>query len=225
MIKRTYINIFLGLLLTKVCYSQSLNKHGSLITTTSEYVSTNGNIGTTENLNSNGKISVIPEGLLVFDNLAPAGTATFVNYPNIRAWGQQFTPTTGGFLTNVKINLYRTNYQDGIFIIELWSDNGSSGISALPNTKLATLYTSNWNNLELNNTSAITNVNSFTENYNLVNGTSYWLVVNQDRNGPAARRWATTGSGLGQTANINSNGVWVNSGSNPNLGAQISVEQ
>ena len=135
-------------------------------------------------------------------------------------------PSISGLLSNVKVNLYTSITQIGVFTIELWSDNGLSGSSNFPGSKLATLYSSNWANVELNNTTAITNVDSFVENYSLVSGTSYWLVVNQDRNGPAARRWATIGSGLGQTASFDMNsGIWTNYGSTSNLGAQISVAE
>lgn len=203
-----------------------VNKNGQgdlLSSSSSDYLNIYGAIGTSGSVSLNGEIGALPEALAVFDNLAPSGTTTYINYPNISAWGQQFTPITGGLLDNVKINLYTSNSQTGIFILELWSDNGLSGTSALPSSKLATLYSSNWNTVALNTPTAVTFVTSFIEDYTLVSGTTYWLVVNQDRNGPAARRWATTGSGLGQTAKIDFTSNWVNNGSSPNLGAQISV--
>jgi hypothetical protein len=220
---RLLIFIVWGLFFSNYCFTQTLNKYGQGTLSTSEYVNIFGAIGTSGSININGKIGSLLEGLPVFDNLAPSGTTTYKNYPNIWAWGQQFTAVTGGLLASVKINLYTSNSQTGIFILELWSDNGLSDVSALPQTKLATLYLSDWSNVALNSPTAVTSVTSFIESYTLVSGTTYWLVVNQDRTGPAARRWATTGFGLGQTANLNYTGNWINSGSSPNLGAQISV--
>jgi hypothetical protein len=220
---RQLIFIIWGLFLSNYCFTQTLNKKGQATLSTSEYVNIYGAIGTSGSVNIYGKIGSLPEGLPVFDNLVPSGTVTYRDYPNISAWGQQFTAVTGGLLASVKINLYTSNSQTGPFDLELWSDNGLLVASALPQTKLATLYSSNWSTVALNSPTAVTSVTSFIESYTLVSGTAYWLVVKQDRNGPAARRWATTGLGLGQTANYNYTSNWINSGSSPNLGVQISV--
>jgi hypothetical protein len=160
----------------------------------------------------------------VFNNLAPIGTITNKDFTNIGGWGQEFTPINSGTLANVMANIYRTNTQSGAFTLELWSSNGLTGTSALPGAKLATLSTFDWSNVALNSPTAVTTVTTFTENYNLVGGTSYWLVIKQPSNGPFAKKITSTGSGLGQTASINLvQGSWINKGSSPNLGMQISI--
>ena len=162
----------------------------------------------------------------VINNLAPIGTITNKDFANIGGWGQEFTPGTSGTLADVMANIYRTNTQSGTFTLELWNSNGLSGASALPDAKLATLSTFDWSNVALNSPTAVTTVTTFTENYNLVGGTSYWLVIKQPSNGPAAKRITTTGSGLGQTASVNLNtGIWTNTGSTPNLGMRILIFQ
>jgi hypothetical protein len=167
--------------------------------------------------------------IIVFNNLAPNETITNKNFINIGGWGQEFTPNINGTLASVKANIYMTNttgYNDIFtFTLELWSSNGLTGTSALPSAKLATLSSFDWRNVALNSPTAVTTVTTFTENYNLVGGTSYWLVLKQPGTGPAAKRITTTGLGLGQTANINYNGNWTNTGSTPNLGMQISIFQ
>jgi hypothetical protein len=160
----------------------------------------------------------------VFNNLAPISTITNKDFTNIGGWGQEFTPINSGTLANVMANIYRTNTQSGAFTLELWSSNGLTGTSALPGAKLATLSTFDWSNVALNSPTAVTTVTTFTENYNLVGGTSYWLVLKQPSNGPFAKKITSTGSGLGQTASINLvQGSWINKGSSPNLGMQISI--
>lgn len=123
----------------------------------------------------------------------------------------------------MKVNLYTSNTQSGDFTLELWSSNGLSGTGALPNIKLATLYTGDWSNLVLNTPTAVTEVSLFTENYFLVSGTTYWLVVKQPGNGSSAKRWSRAVSGAGKTASFNSNTNNWSNGSTANLGAQISV--
>lgn len=163
---------------------------------------------------------------VVFDNLAPGGGATTndKNFANISRWAQGFTSNAAGFVTNVKLNIYTTNSQTGLFTVELWSDGGTN-----PNAKLATLKTLNWStDVPLNNTSTNTSqyveITSFEENFNIDNGVTYWLVINQAANGPFAKRWTVNGTGIGQTASYNFNtSTWTNTGSASNLSGQITV--
>jgi hypothetical protein len=204
-----------------------LTKSGEISITNPNYVNKNGTIGGDFGVNRNGTIVAVktptPSPVIIFDNLITSVTTNYNTYGNIAAWGQQFVPSNGGLLASVKVNLYRSNAQSGDFTLELWSSNGLSGTGALPNIKLATLYTGDWSNLALNAPTAITEVISFTQNYSLVSGTAYWLVVKQPGNGPAAKRWSTSVSGVGQTASFSINTNNWSYGSTANLGAQISV--
>lgn len=171
-------------------------------------------IGTS--ISSNVSEAVIPVNF-VFDNLAT--TASGLDYGNKSKIGQQFLATGGGQLVQVEVNLFRTNSQSGAFTVELWSNNSNS---TRPQSLLATLNSSDWSNMPLNSITPTYSITSFTQNYTLVAGTYYWLVVSQPANGPAAKRWAKNGSGLGQTAVYNNNNnTWTNLGSSENFGARI----
>lgn len=163
---------------------------------------------------------------IIYNNLAPGGgnESSDKTFASISRWGQQFTASSGGTVANLKLNLYRQNEpsQSLTFDVQLWSGSGTTPIASL-----ATLKTLNWEDVPLNstatNTSDFIEITSFAENYNLVSGTTYWLVVSQATNGPQAKRWSVTGSG-GQTASFNANtGTWTNRGTDVNLGAQISI--
>lgn len=163
-------------------------------------------------------------GAIVLDNLAPGGGATSSDksFVNIAGWGERFTATDSGDVTNLKVNLYRTNTQSGAYSLELW-DGGAT----TPGSLLVTLKTLDWSNVPLNstttNTAAYVEVTTFDNTYSIVSGTSYWLVVKQPANGPAAKRWTVTGSGM-QAASFNANtSLWTNVGTGSNLGAQITV--
>lgn len=169
----------------------------------------------------------IARGGVVYDNLAPGGGATTSDrsFANISRWGQQFTATSSGLFTNIKLNLYRTSGTTGAFKVELWSN---SGTGTLPSASLATLKTLDWSSVVQNftgtNTSDYLDISSFESNYMIDQGSVYWLVLVQAGNGTAARYWTTAGSGLGQTASYNANtSTWTNAGSSPDLGAQITV--
>lgn len=162
---------------------------------------------------------------IVYNNLAPGGGATSSDktFANISRWGQQFTATSSGSFTNIKLNLYRTNSITGAFTIQLWSGSGS-----LPTASLATLKTLDWNNTITNgtnlNTSAFVEISTFENNYSVIKDSVYWLVLVQAGNGTAGKHWAIAGSGLGQTASYNSTtSAWTNTGNSANLGAQITV--
>jgi hypothetical protein len=156
---------------------------------------------------------------IVLDNLAPGGppAAQYKNYANISRWAQEFTATATGLISDVKLNLYRTNTQSGAFTVEIWSDAGT-----IPGTSQAVLKTLDWSNVALNDLSAPTHIISFENNITLASGTTYWLVVSQASNGPAAKRWAINGSGIGNTASY-SGTTWTSVGTTLNLGAQITV--
>ncbi|WP_213523618.1 fibronectin type III domain-containing protein [Nonlabens sp.] len=165
---------------------------------------------------SNVSQAVIPGN--IYDNLAT--TAFGIDYGNKSKIGQQFLATGGGQLVQVEVNLFRTNSQSGTFTVELWSNIANS---THPLAKLATLNSSDWSNMPLNSITPYS-ITSFTQNYTLIAGTYYWLVVSQPANGPAAKRWAINGSGLGQTAEYNNNNsTWTNLGSSQNFGARIKI--
>ena len=161
-----------------------------------------------------------------FSNLASPGglTADDRNFANISRWGQEFTAAASGQISEVKVNLYRTNAQTGAFNLELWSDSGGSN----PTASLVVLKTLDWSDLAINNTETnqaeVVTVSSLDGTYTVASGTNYWLVLTQAANGPQAKRWTSTGSGLGDVASYNTNaGTWTNYGATSNLGAEISV--
>jgi len=161
---------------------------------------------------------------VAYNNLAPGGGDESLdkNFGNISRWGQQFTASSGGSVTNIKLNLYRRDTQTGTFDVQLWSGSGTT-----PTASLVTLTTLNWADVPLNsgatNTSAFVEVSSFASSYTLTSGTVYWLVISQAADGPSAKRWTVTGSG-GQTASFSTFfGTWTNQGTSVNLGAQITV--
>ncbi len=121
-------------------------------------------------------------GDIVYNNLAPGGAseANDKTFTNISRWGQQFTATSSGSFTNIKLNLYRRNDQSADFTVQLWSTSGT-GAGSLPSSILATLKTLNWTDMTLNNTStntsAYTEITTFAANYDIVQDSTYWLVV------------------------------------------------
>ncbi|WP_345088803.1 T9SS sorting signal type C domain-containing protein [Flavobacterium chungnamense] len=163
----------------------------------------------------------------VYNNLAPGGgtAANDKNFANISRWAQQFTASRSGSVSNIKLNLYRSNASTGgstTFDVQLWSGSG-----AIPTALLASLKTVNWSDFPINsaatNTSNFVNINNFSSNYDLIAGTTYWLVINQSANGPANKKWSIVGSGR-QTASFNFNtNTWTNQGTVSNLGAEVTV--
>jgi uncharacterized protein (TIGR02145 family) len=161
---------------------------------------------------------------VIYHNLAAGGgaEASDKSFGNIGRWAQQFTASNSGPVANVKLNLYRRNTQSGTFDVQLWSGTDT------PTTILVTLKTINWADVPLNstttNTNAFVEITSFTNNYTLQSGSSYWLVISQAANGPSAKRWSVAGSGR-RTASFNYiNTTWTNQGTTVNLGAQLSVK-
>ena len=169
--------------------------------------------------------SYLDTAQVIYHNLAAGGGAqsSDKNFANIGRWAQQFTASNSGPVANVKLNLYRRNTQSGTFDVQLWS-----GTDTTPTTILVTLKTINWEDVPLNSTSTNTNafveITSFTNNYTLQSGSSYWLVISQAANGPNAKRWSVAGSGR-RTASFNYlTTTWTNQGTTVNLGAQLSVK-
>ena len=165
---------------------------------------------------------------VVYDNLAPGGGAQGNDntFANISRWGQQFTASSGGSVTDINLNLSLRDAQSGTFDVQLWSGRGTT-----PTASLVTLKTLHWTDVPLNsgatNTSAFVEVTSFASSDTLTSGTVYWLVISQAADGPAAKRWTVTGSG-GQTASFSQSmngglGAWTNQGTSVNLGVQITV--
>lgn len=169
-------------------------------------------------------IATDAQASVAYNNLAPGGGVESgdKNFGNISRWGQQFTASSGGSVTNIKLNVSRRNTQSGTFDVQLWSGSGTT-----PTASLVTLKTLNWADVPLNstgfNTSAFVEITSFASNDTLTSGTVYWLVISQAADGPAAKRWTVTGSG-GQAASFSTFfGTWTNQGTSVNLGAQITV--
>lgn len=170
---------------------------------------------------------------IILNNLAPGGAATSGDktYGNISRWAERFTATHTGAISDIKLNLYRTNVNTNGFDdynVELWSGSGTT-----PSAQLAILATANWlNTVPLNsgtvNTSSFVNfttgtLNTITNQALVTSGSSYWLAVTFAGNGPAAKRWTVSGSGF-QTASFSAlSNTWTAVGSSSSLGAQISV--
>ena len=170
------------------------------------------------------------QGGLILNNLAPGGgaTASDKNFGAIGRWAQKFTATESGAISDVKLNIYRTNDNTNgfnTFNVELWSGAGST-----PSSQLVVLTSGSWLsvttvNSGTANTSAYADFpkNSFANNYTVTSGSSYWLVLSFAGNGPAAKRWTVNGSGYQTALYSYSSGSWTGVGTSASLGAQISV--
>jgi hypothetical protein len=166
----------------------------------------------------------------VLDNLAPGSglTSNDKSYANTSRWAQQFTANESGPISSVKLNLYRDQSFYGGFQtynVEIWSGSGTT-----PTEIIGVLKSGDWATTAIvSGTHGIpASVVEFTPlsgNVVLESGTRYWIVVTQDGNGPASKRWVVSGSGH-QTASYNANqGLWTNQGTAANLGYQVSVSR
>lgn len=94
---------------------------------------------------------------VVYDNLAPGGGAQGNDntFANISRWGQQFTASSGGSVTDINLNLSLRDAQSGTFDVQLWSGRGTT-----PTASLVTLRTLHWADVPLNSGATNTSASS-----------------------------------------------------------------
>jgi hypothetical protein len=148
------------------------------------------------------------------------------NYSGLQALGQSFTPSASGTISSISLNLQTTNASTSvIFDLELWSDGGGS---QLPAVHLATLMNdSQWapqNYVSPINSSHVATFSaaSFTQNFAVTMGETYWLVVSSTSG--SAKSWGISSTNSGPTAKyVQATGLWSSLAISGDLGAAVSV--
>ena len=164
---------------------------------------------------------------VVYDNLANS-SSTFADFNASPGFAQSFTNTAGAAagISEVRLNLFRTDSGTGTFTIQVWSATATK-----PTTKLANLLTGNWSDVSTSKTNPFTATSaSFTaegQALQLTAGTTYWLAVVTGSSG--ANFWALgANTSLGQvsssgSSNPSSSSAWSDATSGSSLGGQVTV--
>lgn len=164
---------------------------------------------------------------VVYDNLANS-SSTFADFNASPGFAQSFTNTAGATagISEVRLNLFRTDSGTGTFAIQVWSATATK-----PTSKLATLFNGNWSDVSTSKTNPFTvTSSSFTaegQTLQLTPGTNYWLAVVTGSSG--ANFWALgANTSLGQvsssgSSNPSSSSAWSDATSGSSLGGQVTV--
>ncbi len=164
---------------------------------------------------------------VVYNNLVSSGNSV-QNWSGLFKVGQSFTPTASGTIFSVTLNLTMSSTATPVYSVELWSDSG--GATPLPSTLLATfvsnkpwssLYTGSSGTYNASNTVTFSE-GSFGQNYSVLTGTPYWLVVTSTSG--TAKAWGIGSVTGNSSAGFSSTtGTWSSLSLSGDLGAQISV--
>lgn len=140
--------------------------------------------------------------------------------------GQSFTATASDSIASLTLNLTTSNSSaTPVYSVELWSTNGQP--TPLPSALLATFVSGqHWStvySIAQNPTATVTfTSSSFGQNYSLVSGTTYWLVVSSTAG--AAKGWGVSSTDIGDTATYSSVGnTWSAASLSGSLGLSVSV--
>jgi hypothetical protein len=163
---------------------------------------------------------------VIYNNLAGSSSDPTKNWSGALKLGQSFTAGASGTISSLTLNLTTSNSSaTPVYSVELWSDNGES--SHLPSALLATFVTGkNWNSVFSNPVNASTTITfssaEFTQNYDLISGSSYWLVVSTTAG--SAKAWGVSSILDGPTASYSSStSTWGSISLSGALGASVSV--
>jgi hypothetical protein len=165
-----------------------------------------------------------PAQTVIVNDLVSSSSNPVQTWNGLTMVGQSFTATASGSITSFTLNLTTSNSSTTpVYSVALWSTNGQS--TPKPSTLLATFVSSqHWSTVysaTQNPANTITfNSSGFGQNYDLVSGTTYWVVISSSTG--VAKAWGVSGTDIGDTATFN--GSWSNVTLAGSLGMSLSVQ-
>lgn len=136
-----------------------------------------------------------------YSNLSISSANPNQNFTDILSMGQSFTSSASGLISSLSLNVSTISPNRPVYDVELWSDSGGS--TPLPTTLLATLVIDRKWNLDQvsppdSSHVATLSASAFSNNYSLVSGTTYWLVI-ATTDGPN-KSWGVSSASGGPSA-------------------------